>query len=180
MGVSQPASAGPAPAGPSARPTAPIPSRSSSLATGSSGRTTPSPATRVGLPTSSGCSTTSADSRRSLLRADASPEATGNFIPAIVMREQWRYCCPANRLENQNMQAVSLFAALFSVLVPAKMWYGVKQPVEFKNDSKEDIALVLTDFSGKTLPATGAADAGAGQTVDARKFFPQLSTLGTY
>ena len=78
------------------------------------------------------------------------------------------------------MQVVSLFAALFSVLVPAKMWYGVKQAVEFKVDSKEDVTLVLTDFSGKPLPATGSADASPGKMVDAKSLFPQISALGTY
>ena len=82
------------------------------------------------------------------------------------------------------MQAVSLFAALFSVLVPTKMWYGVKQAVDFRVDSKEDVTLVLTDFSGKSFaPAGGAgsAEVGAGKTVDLRKAFgQQLNTIGTY
>jgi peptidyl-prolyl cis-trans isomerase B (cyclophilin B) len=78
------------------------------------------------------------------------------------------------------MQAVSLFAALFSVLVPAKMWYGVKQSVDFKIDSKEDVTLVLTDFSGKPLPPTGSADASGGKTVDVKAMFPQVTALGTY
>ncbi|HEY8748946.1 MAG TPA: peptidylprolyl isomerase [Tepidisphaeraceae bacterium] len=78
------------------------------------------------------------------------------------------------------MQVVSLFAALFSVLVPAKMWYGVKQAVDFKIDSKEDVTLVLTDFAGKKLEAKGSVDASAGKTVDVKSIYPQLSTLGTY
>jgi peptidyl-prolyl cis-trans isomerase B (cyclophilin B) len=78
------------------------------------------------------------------------------------------------------MQAVSLFAALFSVLVPAKMWYGVKQAVDFKIDSKEDVTLILTDFSGKPLAPTGSADVAAGKTADVRKVFQQLSSIGTY
>src|SRR5579859_5064635 len=78
------------------------------------------------------------------------------------------------------MQAVSLFAALFSVLVPTKMWYGVKQSIDFRIDSKEDVTLVLTDFTGKPLAPTGSADAPAGKTVDVKKVFPQLSTLGTF
>jgi cyclophilin family peptidyl-prolyl cis-trans isomerase len=78
------------------------------------------------------------------------------------------------------MQAVSLFAALFSVLIPTKMWFGVKQADDFRIDSKEDVTLVLTDFTGKALPPTGSADAAAGKTVDAKKIFPQLATTGTY
>jgi cyclophilin family peptidyl-prolyl cis-trans isomerase len=78
------------------------------------------------------------------------------------------------------MQVASLFAALFSVLIPTKMWYGVAQPNEFRNDSKEDVTLVLTDFTGKALTGTGSADLAAGKSVDAKTLFPQLSSLGTY
>ena len=104
-----------------------------------------------------------------------------NFVPMIVGAGVGGYGFAAYRLENHFMQAVSLFAALFSVLVPAKMWYGVKQSVDFKNDSKEDVTLVLTDFSGKPVAPGGSAELGAGKSVDLKKVFgQQLSTMSTF
>lgn len=78
------------------------------------------------------------------------------------------------------MSVIPLFAALFSVLVPAKMWYGIHQANEVRNDGKDDVSLVLTDFAGKQLAAKGSTDLAAGKTTDAKAVFPQLSTLGTY
>jgi peptidyl-prolyl cis-trans isomerase B (cyclophilin B) len=78
------------------------------------------------------------------------------------------------------MSIAPLFAALFSVLVPSKMWYAPSQPDEFRNDSKDDITLVLTDFEGKPLEAKGQADVAAGKSADAKAIFPQLGTIGTY
>ena len=78
------------------------------------------------------------------------------------------------------MQVASLFAALFSVLVPTKMWFAPSQPDEFRNDGKDDLTLVLTDFAGKALEAKGPTDVAAGKTIDAKSVFPQLSTMGTY
>jgi peptidyl-prolyl cis-trans isomerase B (cyclophilin B) len=78
------------------------------------------------------------------------------------------------------MALASLFAALFSVLVPTKMWYAPSQPDEITVDSKTDVTLVLTDFSGKTLNAKGPADASPGKKVDVKTVFPQLSAVGTY
>ena len=78
------------------------------------------------------------------------------------------------------MAFAPIFAALFSVLVPTKMWYAPSQPDEFTNDSKEDITLVLTDFGGKPTDAKGSADVATGKTVDAKSVFPQLATVGTY
>ena len=78
------------------------------------------------------------------------------------------------------MYLAPLFAALFSVLVPTKMWYAPSQGDEIKNDSKEDVTLVLTDFAGKQLEAKGSADTAAGKTVDIKGIFPQVSAVGTY
>src|SRR5258708_23199192 len=78
------------------------------------------------------------------------------------------------------MSLAPLFAALFSVLVPAKMWYAASQPNEIRNDSKDDVTLVLTDFGGKTLESKGPTDLAAGKTTDVKKVFPQLGTAGTY
>jgi peptidyl-prolyl cis-trans isomerase B (cyclophilin B) len=78
------------------------------------------------------------------------------------------------------MSVTPLFAVLFSVLVPTKMWYGVDQPDEFRVESKDAVTLVLTDFSGRQLPATGSADTAGGSSKDVKTIFPQLSSLGTY
>ena len=78
------------------------------------------------------------------------------------------------------MPLAPLFAALFSVLVPTKMWYSTNQPDEVRIDSKDDVTLVLTDFTGKSMEAKGSADASAGKTVDVKSVFPQLSRVGTY
>ncbi|HZK82968.1 MAG TPA: peptidylprolyl isomerase [Humisphaera sp.] len=74
----------------------------------------------------------------------------------------------------------ALFAALFSVLVPTKMWFGTNQPVDFTIDGKQDTTLVLTDFTGKQLPPKGSADVAAGQKVDVRTVFPEINDSGTY
>lgn len=78
------------------------------------------------------------------------------------------------------MQLAPILAALFSVLVPTKVWFAPSQPDEFRNDAKEDVTLVLTDFAGKVLPPKGAADVEAGKTADAKAVFPELATAGTY
>lgn len=77
------------------------------------------------------------------------------------------------------MEVTSLFAALFSVLVPTKMWYPANQPINIRVESKDAVTLVLTDFTGKQLPASGAADVTGGEK-DVRSIFPQLSNVGTY
>ena len=78
------------------------------------------------------------------------------------------------------MQLAPLFAALFSVLVPTKMWYAPSQPDEFRNEGKDDVTLVLTDFTGKALEPKGPADVAPGKSVDAKTVFPQLGSIGTY
>ena len=78
------------------------------------------------------------------------------------------------------MSLAPIFAALFSVLVPAKMWFAPSQPDEFRNDSKDEVTLVLTDFGGKPMEAKGSADVAAGKSVDVKSVFPQLATVGTY
>ena len=78
------------------------------------------------------------------------------------------------------MEVAPLFAALFSVLIPTKMWFGVNQPDTVRIDSKDEVTLVLTDFSGKMLPAKGPADAAGGATKDLKTIFPELENIGTY
>ena len=60
------------------------------------------------------------------------------------------------------------------------MWFGANQPVEFTVDGKQDTTLVLTDFTGKQLPAKGSADVAAGAKADIRTVFPEISDAGTY
>ena len=76
--------------------------------------------------------------------------------------------------------ALSVFAALFSVLVPTKMWFAPSQPDNIEIKSKGDVTLVLTDFAGKQMEAKGSAEAGPDKTVDVKTIFPALSTVGTY
>jgi peptidyl-prolyl cis-trans isomerase B (cyclophilin B) len=78
------------------------------------------------------------------------------------------------------MMPVSVFAALFSVLVPTKMWFAPDKPDEFQVKSQGDVTLVLTDFEGKPIEAKGPSDATAGKTVDVKTVFPQLANVGTY
>jgi cyclophilin family peptidyl-prolyl cis-trans isomerase len=78
------------------------------------------------------------------------------------------------------MQVAPLFAALFSVLVPAKMWFGVNQPNNVRIDSKDEVTLILTDFSGRPVSAKGSADVAGGATKDIKTIFPQLESIGTY
>jgi len=84
------------------------------------------------------------------------------------------------QLEKLMNMIAPLFAALFSVLVPNKMWYAVNQPDEIRVDSKDAVTLVLTDFSGKKLDANESADVEGGKTVDVKKIFPELSNRGTF
>jgi peptidyl-prolyl cis-trans isomerase B (cyclophilin B) len=78
------------------------------------------------------------------------------------------------------MSLAPLFAALFSVLVPTKMWYAPSQPDEFKNHGKDEVTLVLTDFAGKVLEPKGPVDVAPGKMIDAKAAFPQLATIGAY
>jgi peptidyl-prolyl cis-trans isomerase B (cyclophilin B) len=76
--------------------------------------------------------------------------------------------------------AVSLFSILFSVLVPQKTWYAPSQPLSITIQSDKDVSLELTDFTGKVIPAKGAADAAAKATVDLKTVFPETANPGTY
>jgi len=78
------------------------------------------------------------------------------------------------------MMPISVFAALFSVLVPTKMWFAPDKPDEIQVKSQGDVTLVLTDFEGKAIAPKGSADASAGKTVDVKSIFPQLSSVGTF
>ncbi|HEY2584401.1 MAG TPA: peptidylprolyl isomerase [Tepidisphaeraceae bacterium] len=78
------------------------------------------------------------------------------------------------------MSLAPLFAALFSVLVPTKMWFAPSQPDEIRNDGRDEITLVLTDFTGKVIDPKGPADLAPGKAVDVKSIFPQAANIGTY
>ncbi|HEY7117629.1 MAG TPA: peptidylprolyl isomerase [Tepidisphaeraceae bacterium] len=73
---------------------------------------------------------------------------------------------------------------LFSVLFPAKGWYGPDQDwnINVKPPQGTTVRLVLTDFSGSTLDAAPAPDRtfskdGVGEL---KRLFPAITTAGTY
>ena len=78
------------------------------------------------------------------------------------------------------MTIAPLFAALFSVLIPTRMWYPPTQPDEVQVKASGDATLVLTDFEGKKLNPSGPADVNGEKTVDVKSIFPQLASVGTY
>jgi len=73
------------------------------------------------------------------------------------------------------MQPLIGLLAMFSVLIPAKVWFSPDQALNVAVKSDSAITLVLTDFNGKQLgkaPATG--------TVDLKQLFGELKNPGTY
>lgn len=67
---------------------------------------------------------------------------------------------------------------MFSVLMPARIWYAPNAPLNVTPDA--DVRLVLTDFAGKQLDPKGSAEVTGGKAVDLRSIFPILGTSGTY
>ena len=78
------------------------------------------------------------------------------------------------------MQVVTLFAALFSVLVPAKMWVAGSQPIKVAAKSDAPVTFVLTDFSGRVMEAKGDCTVQPGAEADVRQLYPVAGTPGTY
>ncbi len=74
----------------------------------------------------------------------------------------------------------ALLATMFSVLMPAKMWFAPDQPLMVKNDSEQAIVLTLTRFNGEILEATTPAKLPAGESIDVKSVFAPVSTGGTY
>jgi peptidyl-prolyl cis-trans isomerase B (cyclophilin B) len=74
------------------------------------------------------------------------------------------------------MQPLIGLMALFSVLVPQKIWFAPSQPVNVAVKADSAITLTLTDFSDKQL-ATASAKPG---DVDLKQLFPAISQAGTY
>jgi peptidyl-prolyl cis-trans isomerase B (cyclophilin B) len=75
------------------------------------------------------------------------------------------------------MQVLGLLA-VFSVLVPTKIWFAPDQGLMVNVKADSDVALVLTDFDGK--PIGSPVPEAAGKTVDLKQVFPQTAQPGTY
>jgi cyclophilin family peptidyl-prolyl cis-trans isomerase len=78
------------------------------------------------------------------------------------------------------MQIASLFAALFSVLVPAKIWVPTTQPLMVTVQTDTPVNLVLTEFSGRFVEARGPTEFDKPTEVDLRQLFTALNNPGTY
>jgi peptidyl-prolyl cis-trans isomerase B (cyclophilin B) len=82
------------------------------------------------------------------------------------------------------MQAVATVVALFSILFPTKSWFAPDQPwtVTVKPPTGQDVVLVLTDFTGRTIDARGdvLVAGGAERTVDLKQLFPPVALASTY
>jgi peptidyl-prolyl cis-trans isomerase B (cyclophilin B) len=76
--------------------------------------------------------------------------------------------------------AVNVLAALFSVLVPQKMWYASSQPIVLNNQSKDNVTLVMTEFNGAPVASVGSSDLAGGRGVNLRALFPTLAIPGVY
>ena len=75
------------------------------------------------------------------------------------------------------MQVMGLLA-VFSVLVPTKIWFAPDQGLMVNVKADSDIALVVTDFNGKTIGSP--VPEAAGKTLDLKQVFPDLAQPGTY
>lgn len=81
--------------------------------------------------------------------------------------------------ESEGMQLVSLIAALFSVLMPSKIWFAPSEPLNVKIEGEQAVTLVLSDFQGRRINTDVPTDVEPGKTVDIRAMFPAMR-LGTY
>src|SRR4051812_10922354 len=81
------------------------------------------------------------------------------------------------------MNVVTAAMIVWSVLVPAKVWFAPSQPVNISIQPEQGtgpIVLMLTDFTGKPFDPRGPAVVDGAQTVDLRNVFAQVSLPGTY
>jgi len=69
---------------------------------------------------------------------------------------------------------------LWSVLVPAKMWYAPTQPILMDVKPEAGVSLVLTDFAGQDIQPQGPVEFKEAKTIDLRDPFPAVSQPGTY
>lgn len=66
---------------------------------------------------------------------------------------------------------------MFSVLLPAKLWFAPGQPIAIDVKTDAPVTLVMTDFAGKPFPA--ASSAAVSGRIDLTKIYSTLS-IGTY
>lgn len=84
------------------------------------------------------------------------------------------------------MQIVPALLAMFSVLLPTKMWFAPTQPLTVQVKANSDISLIVTTFDGKRVDPKGSIEVPAGgpttqpTTVDIRHMYPTLASPGTY
>lgn len=78
------------------------------------------------------------------------------------------------------MEAITFLTALFSVLVPTKMWYAPNQPLTIDVKAGTEVSLVLTDFSGKPFDPKSDIVVATDKQVDLKPMYQQLRTPGTY
>jgi peptidyl-prolyl cis-trans isomerase B (cyclophilin B) len=76
------------------------------------------------------------------------------------------------------MQPLLGLLAVFSILIPQKIWFSPDQPLTITDKSDSDVALVLTDFSGKSLAPPAAL--AAGKDADIKQLFSATAQPGTY
>jgi peptidyl-prolyl cis-trans isomerase B (cyclophilin B) len=70
---------------------------------------------------------------------------------------------------------------LVASLAPTKMWFGPEQPMTVDVKPGGEAVLVLTDFAGKIIDASGPAEVAGDKTVNLRDVYPQqMNTTGTY
>jgi cyclophilin family peptidyl-prolyl cis-trans isomerase len=77
------------------------------------------------------------------------------------------------------MHAATLLSVLFSVLMPAKMWFAPSQPINVTIQADKQVILYATDFTGKKLDAKNNTVA-PGAVANVTTIFPAVGTPGTY
>jgi peptidyl-prolyl cis-trans isomerase B (cyclophilin B) len=82
------------------------------------------------------------------------------------------------------MQIVPAFLAMFSILLPAKLWFAPNEPLMINVKADAPLSLVLTTFDGKKVDAKGSIDVSSGGdkpvAVDLRQIYPAISNPDTY
>jgi peptidyl-prolyl cis-trans isomerase B (cyclophilin B) len=68
----------------------------------------------------------------------------------------------------------------FMLLTPTRTWYPPNGPLTVNVSAKEDSKLVLTDFAGTPIDASGSTEVQGDKTVDLKALFPKITGGGTY
>ena len=69
---------------------------------------------------------------------------------------------------------------LFSVLIPAKIWFPANQPINITQKSEAPVTFVLTDFTGKTIETKANTEIPPARQADLRAMYPAVNTAGAY